>query len=59
MHKFIYWNNKDKFHDFVVLEVEAESISEADKVFQKEIGKHPASLSWVGCQGTHLGELNE
>lgn len=45
---FIYHDNKDKGK--VLLQVEAESILLADKVFWEQLGYDPARNPHVGCE---------
>ena len=52
--KFIYHDNKNKIARTnvgkILLEVEAESITLADKVFWEQIGYDPRKAPHVGCE---------
>ncbi len=48
--KFIYWDNKVQYHDKQLAEIEALTVSEADKDFEKKTGLNPVKNNWISCQ---------
>lgn len=48
--KYKYWSNKNDWHDSLLFECQAETISEADQLFTAATGIDPIRAPWVGCQ---------
>ena len=49
MNIYTYWNNRLKYHGELLDQIQAKSITEADKIFEE---KHQIDLiksPWIGC----------
>ena len=49
MKKFSYWDHSKSGPGVLMFEVVAASITEADDLFKKQFGFHPASKPVIGC----------
>ena len=52
MVKYTYWDNSKEYHGAMMLEVvlsDGSTISQADEVFQSQIGKDPKKIPTIGC----------
>lgn len=54
MKTFTYWNNKEKWHGELMFSCPAETILEADVLFEEATGFNPIKCSWIACTITVL-----
>lgn len=57
MKEYTYWDNSNTWHGQQLLVVHAESIMNADKVFEEKTGKNPIKFPWIGCTITQVPKL--
>lgn len=50
MKTYSYWNNKNSAHDSLLFQCDANSILEADVLFEKATGINAMKNSWIGCE---------
>jgi hypothetical protein len=53
MTKFIYWNNSKEWHEEILAEITADSITEADKLFEEQTGINPNKPT-IACQPINI-----